>query len=52
MKVYNNTSDEAEYMISSSTLEHTGTVQPGQTAHEPDFDNQQGVTATFSTALG
>jgi len=50
MKVHNNTSDELEYMITSSTLEHVGTVQPGEIAHEPDFDNQQDVTASFPMA--
>ena len=52
MKVFNNTSDELQYFITSSTLEHDGTVQPGQTANEPDFDNQQGVTANFSNGSG
>lgn len=47
MNVFNNTSDEVVYQITSSTLEHSGTVEPGQTADEPDFDNQEGVTATF-----
>ena len=52
MNVFNNTSDELQYLITSSTLEHDGTVEPGQTADEPDFDNLQGVTATFNNAAG
>ena len=27
-------------------------VDPGQTVDEPDFDNNQGVTASFSNATG
>jgi hypothetical protein len=52
MKVFNNTSDEVEYMMTSLNLEHNGTVEAGQTADEPDFDNQQSVTASFYNASG
>jgi hypothetical protein len=52
MNIYNNTNDELQYLITNSTLEHDGTAEPGQTADEPDFDNQQGVTATFNNAAG
>jgi hypothetical protein len=47
MNVFNDTNDEVVYMLTSSDLEHSGTVEAGQTAEEPDFDNQEGVTATF-----
>ena len=36
----------------TSTLEHDAIVEPGQTADEPDFDNNQSVTANFSTTAG
>ena len=52
MNVFNNTSDELQYLITSSTLESNGTVEPGQIADEPDLDNLQAVTATFNNASG
>jgi hypothetical protein len=52
MKIFNNTSDGLQYLIQSSTLEHDNSVGPGETADEPDFDNNQGVTASFYNSSG
>jgi hypothetical protein len=52
MKVFNNTADKVEYILTSSTLEHAGWVEAGQTADEPSFDNQQGVTASLTNGSG
>lgn len=52
MEVFNNTSTEVEYLLISATLNHSGTLAPGDTADEPDFDNQQNVTASFTAASG
>ncbi len=52
MKLFNNTSDEVMYTISSSTSDNCGNIDPGQTADEPFFDNMTGVTVGFSTNSG
>lgn len=52
MKLYNNTSDQVEYTISSATSDNCGSIDAGQTADEPFFDNMKGVTVYFSTTSG
>jgi len=52
MKLYNNTSDEALYTISTSASDSCGTIDPGQTADEPTYDNTSGVTVYFSNNSG
>ena len=52
MKLFNNTPDSVQYTISSSTSDNCGSIDPGQTADEPYFDNTQGVTVDFSTSSG
>jgi len=52
MKINNNTSDEVVYTISSSTIDDSGTLAPGQTAHDPAYDNQQNATVSFATTSG
>ena len=47
MNVYNNTSDVLAYEIVASSGGHDGQVQPGETAEEPSFDNNEWVRATF-----
>ena len=50
MQLYNNTSNEVEYTISTSSEANCGTITAGGTAEEPSFDNTNGVTVAFSTS--
>jgi len=52
MNVYNNTSDVLEYEIVASSGGHDGQVPPGETAEEPNFDNNEWVRATFWNSSG
>jgi hypothetical protein len=52
MKLYNNTSDEVMYTISTSSSDSWGNIDPGQTADEPDYDNTSGVSVYFSNNSG
>ena len=47
MEIVNNTNDAFVYMITATDLQHGGNLDPGQTADEPDFDDQQNVTVNF-----
>ena len=52
MKLFNNTPNEALYTISSSSSDNCGTIDAGQTADEPYFDNQNNVSVYFSNNAG
>lgn len=52
MRVHNNTSDEVVYKLISATLDHSGTLSPGQTVDELEFDKVQGITVSFETTSG
>jgi hypothetical protein len=53
MEIYNNTGDEVVYNVSSSTIDDSGTLDPGETSDDdPAYDNQQNATVTFATTSG
>jgi len=52
MKLFNNTSDEVQYTVSTSSSDSCGNIDPGQTADEPTYDNTPGVSVYFSTISG
>ena len=49
MQIFNNTNNEVEYTISTSSADNCGTINAGGTAEEPSFDNTNNVTVAFST---
>jgi hypothetical protein len=52
MKIWNNTSNEILYTISTEQSDSCGTIDPGQTADEPAYDDTQNVTVYFSNNAG
>ena len=52
MQLYNNTSNEVLYTISAGSSDSCGTIDPGQTASEPSYDNTQNVSVFFSNNSG
>ena len=48
MLLYNNTQNEVLYTISAGQSDSCGTINPGDTASEPTYDNMQNVTVYFS----
>ncbi len=52
MKIWNNTSNEILYTITAGQSDSCGTIDAGQTADEPAYDNTQDVTVYFSNNAG
>jgi hypothetical protein len=52
MQLFNNTSNEALYTISAGSSDSCGTIDPGETAEEPNYDNTQNVSVYFSNNNG
>lgn len=48
MDLYNNTSNEAFYGISTANSADCGTIAPGDTVSLPGYDNQTNVVVTFT----
>lgn len=48
MKLYNNTGNDVFYGISSANSGDCGTIDAGDTADLPYYDNQENVRVTFS----
>lgn len=48
MKIYNNTPIELFYGISSSSSGDCGTIDAGDTADWPGYDNSENVTVSFT----
>ena len=47
MNIYNNTGQELYYGINSPSSGDCGTIDAGQTADWPSYDNTQGVAVSF-----
>lgn len=52
MKLYNNTSNEVLYTVSTDSSDSCGTIDPGQTADEDAYNNTQNVSVFFSNNSG
>lgn len=52
MLLYNNTQNEVLYTISAGQSDSCGTINSGDTASEPAYDNTQNVTVAFSNNDG
>ena len=48
MQLYNNTPNELFYSISSPNSADCGTINPGETAPWPGYDNTANVSVSFS----
>lgn len=48
MNIYNNTSNELHYNITSPNTGDCGNLEPGATAEWPSYDNTQEVVVNFS----
>ncbi len=50
MKLFNNTSNEALYIITTEPQSEEGTLKPGEGVELPQYDNQKAVEVKFKNA--
>ena len=52
MKLFNNTPNEALYTISAGSSDSCGTIDPGQTIDDDNYNDMQNVQVFFSNNSG